>query len=309
MIRLTALALAGALGAGAQVPPPNAPRASEHLLIDVVAVDRKGLPVTDLRPGELEVWINGYRVPIESLRVVAPASGTGEGRSLVIILDDMTLPPAVVPRAREAARHLVERMSPNDQIAIVRLNGPSMEPTSERARLLRGIDEFNVRATGVVRADVLSGHILETIASAARQLAETSDRRKTIVAIGAPWLFDTPIPPPTVAADLRKEWTDAVRAMAAAHVNLYVIDPSGVGASRTAGGSSGFAGETGGYAFTNTNDLEGAAARVMREAGSYYVVEVVDPPVGRKADLRDLDVRALRRGVSIQARRAIPGLR
>ena len=48
---------------------------------------------------------------------------------------------------------------------------------------------------------------------------------------------------------------------------------------------------------------------IMREAGSYYVVEVVDPPVGRQADLRDLDVRAMRRGVSIQARRAIPGAR
>jgi ribosomal protein S11 len=100
-----------------------------------------------------------------------------------------------------------------------------------------------------------------------------------------------------------------MRAMALAHVNLYVIDPSGVGRSRTAGGTSGFAGETGGYAFSNTNDLEGAAERVMREAASYYVIEVVDPPVGRKADLRDLDVRALRRGVSIQARRAIPGAR
>lgn len=307
MIRLTSLILAGVIGAGAQLPEPPAPRGSGHLLIDVIAVDRKGLPVTDLRPGEVEVWINGYRVPIESLRVVTPSDSGG--RSVVMILDDLTLQPAVVPRAREAARHLVNRMLPDDQMAIVALNGAAMEATSDRARLLRRIEEYNVRASGVVRLDALSGQVLEIIASVSRQLAETSDRKKTIVAIGAPWLFDTPIPPPTVARDLRKEWTDAVRAMAVAHVNLYVIDPSGVGMSRIAGGSSGFAGETGGYAFTNTNDLEGAAERIMREAGSYYVVEVVDPPVGRQADLRDLDVRAMRRGVSIQARRAIPGAR
>jgi VWFA-related protein len=309
MIRLTSLALVGALGAGAQLPQPVPTRGAEHLLIDVVAVDRKGMPVSDLRPGELEVWINGYRVPIETLSVVSPSADDGGGRSLVLILDDITLPPAGVPRAREAARQLVERMSPNDQMAIVRLNGSSMEATSERARLLRSIDEYNVRASGVVRLDVLSQQVLETITAVARQLAETSDRKKTIVAIGAPWLFDTPIPPPTVARDLRQEWTEAMRAMAVAHVNLYVIDPSGVGMSRTAGGSSGFAGETGGYAFTNTNDLKGAADRVMREAGSYYVIDVLDPPVGRKADLRDLDVRVLRRGVTIQARRAIPGAR
>jgi VWFA-related protein len=309
MIRLTSLALVGALGAGAQLPRPAAQSGAEHLLIDVVAVDRQGTPVSDLRPGELEVWINGYRVPIESLSVVSPSAGEGQGRSLVVILDDVTLAPAVGLRAREAARQLVERMSPNDQMAIVMLNGAAMEATSERARLLRSIDDYYVRASGVVRIDVLSQHVLETLASVSRQLAETSERKKTIVAIGAPWLFDTPVPPPTVARDLRQEWTAAMRAMAVAHVNLYVIDPSGVGMSRTAGGSSGFAGETGGYAFTNTNDLKGAADRVMREAGSYYVIDVLDPPVGRKADLRELDVRVLRRGVSIQARRAIPGAR
>jgi VWFA-related protein len=305
MIRLTSLALVGALAAGAPLPQTVA----GHLFIDVVAVDRKGMPVSDLRPGELEVWINGYRVPIETLSVVSPSADQGGGRSLVLILDDITLPPAVVPRARDAARQLVERMSPNDHMAIVMLNGSSMEATSERARLLRSIDEYHVRASGVVRLELLSQQVLETIASVSRQLAETSERKKTIVAIGAPWLFDTPIPPPTVARDLRQEWTEAMRAMAVAHVNLYVIDPSGVGMSRTAGGSSGFAGETGGYAFTNTNDLKGAADRVMREAGSYYVIDVLDPPVGRKADLRDLEVRVLRRGVSIQARRAIPGAR
>ena len=308
MIRWTVLALIGVLGAGTGLPQSPVPPGSGHLLIDVVAVDRKGLPVTDLRPGELEVWINGYRVPIDSLSVVTASAGDG-GRSLVVILDDMTLPPAVVPRAREAARHLVGRMSPQDQIAIIRLNGDSVDATSDRALLLRSIDEFNVRATGVIRFDRLSAHVLEMLTAVSRQLAETSDRKKTIVAIGAPWLFDTPIPPPSIGHDLRKEWTEAMRAMAVAHVNLYVIDPSGVGMSRTAGGSSGFAGETGGYAFTNTNDLEGAAERIMREAASYYVVDVVDPPVGRKADLRELDVRALRRGVSIQARRAIPGVR
>jgi VWFA-related protein len=279
------------------------------VLIDVVAVDRKGMPVPDLRPGELEVWINRYRVPIESVTVVSLSPDDGGGRSLVLMLDDITLQPAVVPRAREAARHLVDRMSPNDRMAIVTLAGASTDPTSDRARLLRSIDEYHLRASGVMRLDVLSQHVLETIASVSRQLAETSDRKKTIVAIGAPWLFDTPIPPPTVGLDVRKEWTEAMRAMAFAHVNLYVIDPSGVGRSRTAGGTSGFAGETGGYAFINTNDLKGAAERVMREAGSYYVIDVLDPPVGRKSDLRDLDVRVLRRGVSIQARRAIPGAR
>jgi hypothetical protein len=39
------------------------------------------------------------------------------------------------------------------------------------------------------------------------------------------------------------------------------------------------------------------------------VIRVTDPPVGRKADLRELDVRVLRRGITVRARRAIPGMR
>jgi hypothetical protein len=86
-----------------------------------------------------------------------------------------------------------------------------------------------------------------------------------------------------------------------------LIDPKGVGTSPTLSGSSGFARETGGQTFANTNDVSAAADRIMREAGSYYVIRITDPPVGRKADLRDLDVRVLRRGITVRARRAIPG--
>ena len=100
-----------------------------------------------------------------------------------------------------------------------------------------------------------------------------------------------------------------MRAMASANATLYVIDPGGLGTSRMLGGSSGFARETGGYAFLNTNDVSGAADRILREAGSYYLIGVADPPVGRKADLRDLDVRVLRRGVTIRARKAVAGAR
>ena len=268
------------------------------------------MPVPDLRADELEVWIAGYRVPIDTLTAVtpeSPGSDDARGRSIVLVLDDVTLEPATVPRAREAARRFVNRMLPDDRMAIVMLNGGSMESTGDRARLLRAIDTYGARASGVLRIDTLSEHVLVTLAALARQLTEAPGGRKTIVAIGAAWLFDTPIPPPTVGRDLRREWTDAMRAMAQAHVNLYVIDPGGVGMSRTAGGTTGFAGDTGGYTFLNTNDLNAAADRIIRDAGNYYLIRVVDPPVGRKAELRELDVRVLRRGASIRVRRAIPG--
>ncbi|MGH9370077.1 MAG: VWA domain-containing protein [Vicinamibacterales bacterium] len=276
-----------------------------RLRIDVVAVDQQGQPVPDLRPAEFEVWISGYRVPIVDVFAVTPEAQT---RSIVLILDNGAIGPNLAPRVREAARHVVNKMAPGDRLAIVPLHGGAMELTGDRSQLLRAIEAYY--AQGVpFRPEDGGQHVLSTMALLARRLAEASDGRKTIVAIGAGWMFDTPLPPPGVR-DLQTEWVDAMRAMAGTNTSLYVIDPAGLsmvqGAGRF-GGASGFARETGGYAFLNTNDLAGAAARIWAEAGTYYILETANPPVQRTADLRELDVKVLRKRVTVRARRGIKG--
>jgi VWFA-related protein len=300
------LVLLAAIGGASVRPQAPAERGAARLLIDAVAFDGKGAQVLDLKPEEMEVWIGHYRVPIETFAALTPANFDRPGRLIILVLDDVALPVEMTPRARDVARRFVNRMSPGDHMAIVTLNGASMESTDDRTRLLRSIDAYNVRA-GLMRIDTAGEHVLKTIAALSRQLAEAPEQRKTIVAIGAAGLLDRPIPPPQVGHEVRREWIDAMQAMASANVNLYVIDPGGVGMSRVDGGSSGFARETGGLAFVGTNDLNGAADRVMREAANYYLIGVADPPNGRGADLRDLEVRALRPGISIRARRAVIG--
>jgi VWFA-related protein len=301
---LIALAAAGVAAGIAQTPPDKAP--GPLLRIDAIAVDSRGNAVTDLKLQDLEVWISGYRVPIETLTAVTPADSDRAGRIVVLLLDDTVVPLPLSPRVREIARRFVDRMSPGDRMAIVALNGSAMEITADRSRLLRSIDEYNVRAVGYTRLDQAGEHVLETVTALSRQLAEEPAGRKAIVGIGAAWLFDTPIPPPNIGRDLRQEWTAAMRASGFANVSLYAIEPGGVGTSRF-GGSGGFASETGGYAFVNTNNFNGAVEQVMREAASYYIIEVADPPIQRKADLRELEVRILRRGVTMRVRRQIPG--
>jgi VWFA-related protein len=287
---------------------PFEPR-SGRLAIDAVVLDRTGMPVLDVKPSELEVWIVGYRIPIESVTFVNPTPDVPSTRSMTLLLDDINVDPALMPRAREAARQFVNRMVPEDRLAVATLSGTSIEPTADRARLLQRIEAYGPHAWGVERLDTIGAHVLDTITALSRTLDGTTDRRKAIVALGPASLFDTPIPPPTSGRDLRREWVNAMRTMAAANVALYVIDPAGVGGSRTSTGESGFARETGGLSFANTNDLTGVADRIMREAGTYYLIEVRDPPMGRQMDLRPLDVRVLRPGLSVRARRAVPGIR
>lgn len=304
---LLVLALIAAASHGAmRAQSPAAVSTPDRLLqIHAVAVDRKRLPVTDLKREDLEVWINGYRVPIETLTAVTPAPGERAGRLIVLLLDDVTVDPRMVPRVRDVARRFVNRMLPEDRMAVVLLNGQVMEITSDPSRLLRQVGSYN-QAGGFLPPDHLGAQVLTTITSLSRQMGEGAEPRKAIVAIGSGWLLDTPIPPPEVGREVRREWLDAVRAMAGAGINLYVIDPGGVGSARAGRGTDGFARDAGGQAFINTNDLNGAVDQILREADNYYVIGVADPPFGRTAQVRELDVRSLRRGVIVRARRTIP---
>jgi VWFA-related protein len=283
-------------------------RASERvaprpLHIDMAAVDRNGNPVSDLRPQEFEVWITGYRVPIESVKFVSP--GNGSGRTIVLLLDDLAVPPILESRVKDAARHFVRLMGPDDRLAVMRLDGDVMTLTNDPEPLRRAIDNYHTRSLPMRRDDA-GRHVLTTVATLARQLAEVPGDRKVIVGIGAGWLLDRPIPGVTGLDSLAVEWVDAMRAAASSNVVFYAIDPAGLGiVPRADSGSSGFARETGGHAFINTNDVEGAVESTWREAATYYVLTVGDPPFGRKLDLREVDVRVLRKGVTVRARRGI----
>jgi VWFA-related protein len=301
---LPAVLLALSLVPGRAQAPSE--RGAGKILIDAVAADKNGLPVMDLKPDELEVWIGHFRVPIESLTVVTPTANPS-GRLTVLILDDVTLPIHLVGRAQDVARRFVNKMLPGDRMAIVTLDGSSMELTDDRTQLFRAIDRYSPRSTGLIPMDRLGEHVLKAIGTLSRQMVEAGSQRKTMVAIGSGWAFDRPIPPAAVGMDPRKEWIAAMQSMAQTNVSLYVIDPAGVSMARTDSGGSGFARETGGQAFIATNDLNKAADRIISEAAHYYMIGVGDPPVGRGAELRELEVKVLRRGVTVRARKTITG--
>jgi VWFA-related protein len=303
LLPLVLFALSWAPGA------PQAPgvRGAGRIFVDAVAADSRGLPVMDLKPDEVEIWIGHFRVPIESFTVVTPSADPSAGRLTVLVLDDVTLPLQQLGRAKDVARRFVNGMKPGDLMAIVNLDGSTMESTNDRTQLLRTIDAYGPRATGMMPIDRLGEHVLRNLGALSRQMVEAGEQRKTIVAIGSGWLFDRPIPPPSAGMDPRKEWIAAMQAMAVSNVSLYVIDPTGLGSRQVDGGTSGFARETGGLAFIATNDLIGAADRIMREAANYYLIGVADPPVGRGADLREVEVKVLRKGVTIRARKTITG--
>ena len=276
--------------------------------IDAVFVDRQGKAVHDINRDEIEVWVAGYRVPLEKFMAVTPEDRARSRRSMVLVLDDITLDPALAPRVRDAGKQMVSRLREDDEMAIIALSGDTVKSTNDTATLMRTLDRYNPRATGFMRPDTLGEQVLQTVATVSRQLAESEGRKRTIVGLGSGWLFDTPLPPVmTSGRELRPEWIEAMRAMAAANATLYVIDAGGLGRQRLISGDAGFARESGGLAFLQTNDVRGAADQIMSEASTYYILTINDPPRFRTAPLREVEVRVKRPGVSARARRALAG--
>lgn len=310
MIRL-ALALALGLSAIPLTQSPQKPRerGPDQLWIDAVFVDGKGNLVTDVQREEVEVWIGHFLVPIEDFISVTPANDAGRGgRYLVLLLDDITTPIDQVPRVKEVARHVVNRMEPQDHVAIVTLSGSGMESTGDRTPLFKAIDAYNIRAVGVLRPDDLGAQVLQTIRGLAEGLGKAGDQRKTILAIGRSDFFDRPIPPPRFGRDLKPEWMAAMRAMADANATLYVIDSGMVGGRYLPdSGDMGFAHASGGQAFIGVNDLDGAADKVLADASNYYLIGVKAPPVGKTSELRDIQIKIKRRGVTVRTREAVSG--
>ena len=302
-----AIALGIAVASGAQNASPSS-QPGGSIEIDAVFVDGRGNPVRDIRREEVEVWIAGYRTPLDKFMAVTPEDRERSRRSMVLVLDDITLDPALMPRVREAGKALVAGLADGDEMAIISLNGDATRSTDDPSTLLAALNRYAPRASGFMRPDDLGEQVLRTIATVSRQLAESRGRKRTIVGLGSGWLFDTPLPPAMASGrELGPEWVEAMRAMSAANVTLYVIDPGGVGRNRLPGGESGFARETGGFAFMNTNDVQRAAERILDESSSYYILGVSDPPRFRTAPLREVDVRVKRRGVTVRARRGLAG--
>jgi hypothetical protein len=74
------------------------------------------------------------------------SNGTRDGRLLVLVLDDATIPfdPLIVNSAKQIAREIVRRMGINDQAAVVftRDNRNAQNFTGDRERLLAAIERF-----------------------------------------------------------------------------------------------------------------------------------------------------------------------
>jgi len=247
---------------------------ADFVEVEAIVTDSDGAPVRGLRQEDFSLREDGHDVSILNFEEVS-AGGIGDrdenGRTVILLLDDTTLTLGGERSIQAMARFVVAQMKSADRIGVVRLTRHDDEAYGSQADALNRIGEYRVGIQPFFGRETVE-LALKTMARLARQLEPIEHRRKVLVCIGTPFIFDVMEPADLRANLLWEPWLEVVRAAARANVAVYVIDPSGVGGGRRRLSGAGIATKTGGFVFANSNDFERAIRQIWREASHYYLI-------------------------------------
>jgi VWFA-related protein len=297
--------LSGVTSATPQQPAPFT-AATNLVVVPIVVVDRKGLTIPHLTAADFQITEDGKPVEIATfIPPVADAAGPNDGRFIVLVLDNLRTPAEIAFRIRAIAMRFVDRMGPLDVVTVIPISRGKALSTTDKAALKVAIDGFKpMVGEGIRTFEEDSEHVLRMIRELSGQMQKAPQRRKVMALIGNAGLFN----PQRVTAfhdrapELSAEWLESVRQTARDNISIYAIDPQGHMGASVADYSTSFAAETGGWAWANTNNYNGAVEQIWREAGSYYVLGYAAPVNDQK--LHRIDVKVNVKGATVRARRA-----
>jgi VWFA-related protein len=352
----------------AQTPQVSAPSSSvfrsgiSYIELDASVLDHDRSPVRGLSAADFTVLEDGLpqRIltfteidvpdpappPVPWMRDVTPdvqANDAYENRRLVVILLDdgqIRIDSRQTQNTKAVARALVARLGPADLTAVLftRIQKASQDFTGDHAKLLTAIDEFTpgvARASGPSNTfgfeipggdggdDYFFRNSLVQLEKVATYLAALPGRRKALFYLSVGHL--TPLPGTFDSEELQQIYRSARQA----NVNIYPIDPSGLGGVDDVGvaGSSvsgtgsnvginqmqeflrEIAENTAGVAIVNREDFDTAVPRLLKENGSYYLLGYESPNLKADGKVRKIEVKVNRPGVTVRSRSGYVGRR
>jgi VWFA-related protein len=283
---------------GAQRPQP-APAAGDLVELDVIALDRRDQPVTDLRLEDFQVAEDGRVMSVKTFsKVTALGSAQpDDGRVVTLLMDDIGVGMTGTSPMQSIAPVLLSPSGQGDEVSVVRLSSRSDEAFGDVMTARERIAGYRGGTLPASSPDTPEA-MLRAVAKISRQLELIDHRRKVILCLGLPSVCDVAEPALGGTSVLWSSWVAAITAAARANVSVYCVDPRGVrGGMRVSG--SGLVRLTGGESLA-TNDFAMAAGAIWREAGHYYQLGYWSGAANR--DLHSIGVHVARRGVHVRAR-------
>jgi VWFA-related protein len=158
---------------------PTFRSSTELIQIDAQAVQRDGTPIKGLAADQFDVFIDGRRRPVVSVDFVRASqtavaaaatpdaradSPVGDGRTIVLAIDQNSFPVSGQASAREAATRVVNSVAPEDYLGMVAFPGPvAIAPTRDRTALREALS----RISGL-RVDLISSRFNISASEAAQ---------------------------------------------------------------------------------------------------------------------------------------------
>ena len=290
-----ALAMLAASGGSAQKP---APAPSVDLVeIDVVVTDHNGQHVPGLRREDFEIKEDGKAVDIKTFTAVSSGGSTklDDGRSVVVLMDDMSMSPMAANSIRALANYLAAFAGPGDEFSVIRLTNKSDEPYGDFESAVGRIAEYEPSPVPFDGLQAMED-VLRTVTSVAQRFQDSGRRRKVLVCIGTSQVCNMLEPRRWALRSMWQKWIEAVTAAARANVSVYGL------VSRRGGLSSGGLVEaTGGELFGSASDLRPAVRRIWEDASRHYLLGYW--PSGSPKELHSIQVRVAGKGRRTLARR------
>src|SRR5262245_30269904 len=115
--------LAGTMLATAQQPEQRFKSGANVVVVPVVVLDKAGKVVRNLNAEDFSVSEDGMSADVQFF-VPPDAKGEGaDGRLLVLVLDNVNVPPELAWRVKGIAGKFVDRMAADDTLSVIVLKG------------------------------------------------------------------------------------------------------------------------------------------------------------------------------------------
>lgn len=333
------VALAMTAGATGQQRPGQDIGARQTASVDFIVLGKDGQPVTDLKPEEITLKIDGKDRPIRSLNFVRLMSGAGAAastaspvapafatnqvvaadlpRSVVLIVDDESMPIGQEVKIRSALNSFVSSLPPSDQVAIVTVphGGIKVGLTTDRVRLKKEIDAISP-ISPMQDAPCRTLATLSTIQSTLDMLARSSEQPVTVALLSASLTG-----PSTVEQSARPtagggggvssqagacylnadNFVRIGQAVAAVRAQLYIIHPDYT-VSASSDGIRNLQGQTGAPLYHLMTNTEPGLSRMLKETSGYYVATFDTEPDELVGKPHPSSIKTTRKDVEINAR-------
>lgn len=301
----------------------------ELTTFEVVALDKKGNPVRNLKKEDFKLYEDGKKQEIYGVdEVIAesavPSLGVNpfdenvlhRGKTVLILFDDTSINPQYIQASRDSARKFVlEHMRSQDVFAVAAY-GMSLQIyqnfTGNREEVLQAIAKPAAANAG--GGLIYFENLLRSFEEVNPSLAKIKGQKSIIIYSQSSVSQSSSVPqmsfspslrgPGNAGGTLSYTYNNLLESVRKANVVFYMVDPGAVIGSISNGGLSvrSLATESGGFSILETNNIDHELGKLDQQISNYYVLTFQSNNTKHNGTYRKLDVRTELKGVTLKHR-------